>query len=640
MRREKWIGILSAVLLAFCLSLAGIGCVATAMGLNVHIPWAAAWCMVCVLVWCASYQKPVLAMAGFALTAALLCWQGTLVEAVQASIHQISRVYHSAWGWRIYTAPMPSPENVDMTGAMGVFSVLTGGLTVRCVLYRRSTALAVGAGMLPLALCLLGKSVQPGALWLFLLLAAVGMLVLTQWVRRKSRKQANRLTAMALIPVLLVTGALFWLFPQEKFQQRDLKQQITQFFEGAFGERGKPVSADGGAVDLSRVGKRREHTDPVFTVTAPKDGLLYLRACAYDTYYRNTWTNLAVECDLPWPSGSLLTYEGQVEVETNRALNMLLVPYYAGDGVPADMTRGVANYTKKTVYAYPQYSLPKQWTALESGDMPDDTMTQLPTVTYAWAQHVLKNLLEDGQSVYARAQTIRDFVSKSAKYSLSPDKMDADAQDFAKWFVEESGKGYCVHFATAATVLLRAAGIPARYVTGYAVRVKQAEATRVYGDNAHAWTEYYLPGVGWVILEATPAAQLSAQTQAKGAGKWLQGLKTVGMYALVILAVLLTVGVPAQWAVRVWLRRRKRIRGSVNARALAIWSQLAQAYRLLDKTPEQALYTLAERAKFSASGVTGQELEQLQNALQDALRQLKCHNLRHRMKYTIILAIY
>ena len=51
--------------------------------------------------------------------------------------------------------------------------------------------------------------------------------------------------------------------------------------------------------------------------------------------------------------------------------------------------------------------------------------------------------------------------------------MDLDSEDFAIWFLTEADTGYCIHFATAAVVLLRAAGIPARYVDGYVVNTQK-----------------------------------------------------------------------------------------------------------------------------------------------------------------------
>lgn len=74
-----------------------------------------------------------------------------------------------------------------------------------------------------------------------------------------------------------------------------------------------------------------------------------------------------------------------------------------------------------------------------------------------------------------------------------------------------------MHFANAAAVMLRALGVPARYVTGYCADVVDGKAI-VTSDNAHAWVEYFDERIGWIPLDATssdfevPQATESVQT--------------------------------------------------------------------------------------------------------------------------------
>lgn len=105
-------------------------------------------------------------------------------------------------------------------------------------------------------------------------------------------------------------------------------------------------------------------------------------------------------------------------------------------------------------------------------------------------------------------------------------------EDVVEYFLFQGEKGFCEHFASAGVLLLREMGVPARYVSGYTVRVSdftsgevQAEHaddvgasvgkgnfisgedayTAVVMDNrAHAWAEVYMDGVGWVPVEMTP----------------------------------------------------------------------------------------------------------------------------------------
>lgn len=72
------------------------------------------------------------------------------------------------------------------------------------------------------------------------------------------------------------------------------------------------------------------------------------------------------------------------------------------------------------------------------------------------------------------------------------------------------GSGYSVHYATAATLMLRYFGVPARYVEGYflsaeeAARMSAGDTVILRETHAHAWAEYYLDGVGWIPFETTP----------------------------------------------------------------------------------------------------------------------------------------
>lgn len=88
-----------------------------------------------------------------------------------------------------------------------------------------------------------------------------------------------------------------------------------------------------------------------------------------------------------------------------------------------------------------------------------------------------------------------------------------EGEDFLRYFLEESKTGYSTHFATAAVVMFRMCGVPARYVAGYAAPAElftaQPDGTYtavLQADNSHAWAEVYEPGVGWKPVETTPGA--------------------------------------------------------------------------------------------------------------------------------------
>ena len=102
------------------------------------------------------------------------------------------------------------------------------------------------------------------------------------------------------------------------------------------------------------------------------------------------------------------------------------------------------------------------------------------------------------------AAQLRELLSNVCEYDLSPPKLP-EGRDFTEFFLTESKEGFCVHFATAGVVLLRAMGVPARYAEGYVTTVPEENAlVRVENRNAHAWVEVYYSGTGWIPVEMTP----------------------------------------------------------------------------------------------------------------------------------------
>lgn len=105
---------------------------------------------------------------------------------------------------------------------------------------------------------------------------------------------------------------------------------------------------------------------------------------------------------------------------------------------------------------------------------------------------------------------ISNYFSTNYSYTLSPGETP-EGKGFVDYFLNESKKGYCVHFATAAAAILRSQGIPCRYATGYVCpATNNSTLTESNGwveipdSNAHAWVEIYRPGVGWLPVEFTP----------------------------------------------------------------------------------------------------------------------------------------
>ncbi|MDE6294044.1 MAG: transglutaminase-like domain-containing protein, partial [Clostridiales bacterium] len=94
---------------------------------------------------------------------------------------------------------------------------------------------------------------------------------------------------------------------------------------------------------------------------------------------------------------------------------------------------------------------------------------------------------------------VAKFIQNSAEYNLEYDLGLDSASDKVVAFLRDYKQGVCRHYAAAATMLFRALGIPARYVSGVSANGDgTGNPIEVTSDRAHAWTEVYIVGAGWV----------------------------------------------------------------------------------------------------------------------------------------------
>lgn len=127
-----------------------------------------------------------------------------------------------------------------------------------------------------------------------------------------------------------------------------------------------------------------------------------------------------------------------------------------------------------------------------------------------------------------------DILREEYDYTLRPGRVPV-TEDYVNYFLGNNKKGYCVHFASSATLLLRYLGIPARYVEGYVIDAEnfqyskeleeenpsdwlegvdvsseEVEEVSLTDANGHAWVEIYEYGLGWVPLEVTNAVSIDS----------------------------------------------------------------------------------------------------------------------------------
>ena len=129
--------------------------------------------------------------------------------------------------------------------------------------------------------------------------------------------------------------------------------------------------------------------------------------------------------------------------------------------------------------------------------------TDLPSHLEQPVYELAREAASAGVGPYDQALALQSFLSRSFRYTLDVEDQPANV-DFVTRFLLDTKEGYCTYFASAMTVLCRMVGLPARYVEGYVADPDTHGEAIVTGLSAHAWTEVYFKGFGWLTFDATP----------------------------------------------------------------------------------------------------------------------------------------
>lgn len=161
--------------------------------------------------------------------------------------------------------------------------------------------------------------------------------------------------------------------------------------------------------------------------------------------------------------------------------------------------------------AYNNYVM-ENYTAKQGGDgiVAEDAKWLLRTGQLTSNMMYTGYIRENDANRIAAAQLVQQFLtSKAFKYSKNPPS--TGGKDVVENFLSNSRQGFCVHFASAGTMILRQMGVPCRYVSGYCAKEdsfksgeNDEDICEVKDSQSHAWVEIYLDDFGWIPVEMTP----------------------------------------------------------------------------------------------------------------------------------------
>lgn len=669
MKREYGSIVLQAAALSFLLALGSVGCLATAFSLPVAketflAVGLGAWAVLCSLAFLNRRTTLTLLCLG-ALGLGYFWQQGQIPGQLLYAAKIIADTYHSAYGWGTLNVFGLKAGAVDEALlALGFGLVM---LVSFCVCRKKGSSLPALAALLPVSLCAVVTDTVPGTKWVFCLLMGLTLLILPGAVRRENPWQGLRLTAAAALPVSLMLMFLLTALPRggyelpRRFQEMAVQwlqnppQQVHTTLEKLLPQDRVQTNE----IALDALAPHRAGARAVLTVTGEEDGLLYLRGQDYDTYDGKSWISTQTRQEV-LPASAAQT--SAVTVRTADSLDWFYLPCYAAEEITlvGGRAENPLHLREYTVQCTAVPGLRKG-----SGQLPGAEYLALPESSrQALAELVSRIPGAEGSDVQ-KAAAIGAYLRGCAEYDLNTPQMSREQEDFVLWFLGESHRGYCVHFASAAVALLRSAGVNARYVTGYLAHTAAGKPSAVTERDAHAWAEYYDTGQNcWTVLEATPSGQeetpVSApaeentpveiprpsapQTESPSAPVAESRLPDLGWVRNLLLGALAAAAAwcagELQRSVRIWLRRRRYRREPVNSQALLCWQEAERLCRLMGQTPSEELLALAQKAKFSPRNLSAEELQRLEAHNRQCLRQLRQETGWKRLYYRYILALF
>ncbi len=387
---------------------------------------------------------------------------------------------------------------------------------------RRDLVVVIFIGYFGVITTFLFSETLPVALWMVAATVTLtAALIATHQLPTQGRQRAGRpqlATAGALLlqalPLMLI---LFLLFPRHTGPLWGLPEVRTAAVTG-LSDTMQPGSINQ-LVFSDAVAFRADFAD-----APPPAGQLYWRGPVLTHTDGRSWRATPLPPGQPpraTPAtaiGSYYDYTVILEAHGERWVLALDVPLEAPSG--ATLIEGYQLISRETIDSRSRFQLRSapQWRSEPLTPEAWLDALQLPDGYHPRARALANQLTAGSDNDQERvARVLAHFRDQPFYYTERPPLLLDDPVD---QFLFEAQRGFCEHYAAAFTVLMRAAGVPARVVTGYhggQVNPLGNHLT-VRQSDAHAWSEVWLEGRGWTRVDPTSVippsrVELSQQTQ-------------------------------------------------------------------------------------------------------------------------------
>ncbi len=486
-------------------------------------------------------------------------WQ-TLVTLPPSQLswyERLGNALESVWG--VITMAQTDASSIHFVIFLVLFTWFLGYASTRFVLRRQNAWGVVIPGVIVLLINLSNLPENYYGYLVFFLVAAALLVGQTRLMKnnslvttvgKNSAYSITRFFASSVLSIGILAAAVTWFTPDIQpgriasvnANETPILENIKDYLDNLLARipRKQPLVSSEDQSEYLFTGNYERSGDEVHFIIS-SDSPQYWRTWVYDVYTSSGWQNSDIVESPPEQESAdkgdshlngreEISYDVEVRLKTDILLTagQLLssdVPVSRHALAPFDSTAPDEQFTsERTITAVLPYNLDSgqrygvtssviSATPLELANAGEDYPAyiehyylQLPDTLPDRVREFSENVTANATTPYEKVMAISDNLSQFI-YSLKtpPPPKGTDAVEFF-CFSEQSGA--CADFASAMVVLLRSAGVPARFCTGYQYGELDPDSGKyvVRISDRHAWAEVYFPGYGWVEFEATPGS--------------------------------------------------------------------------------------------------------------------------------------
>ncbi|PPD58518.1 DUF4129 domain-containing transglutaminase family protein [Dehalogenimonas etheniformans] len=474
----------------------------------------------------------------------IMVFTGLLVSIWQSMSAMPEVASSSAWSRWLAALAEPARDPAAFVMVLVIVTWLIGSFGAWYAVRRRNGWIAFGLGCILAILNLVNLPRDFSYVLPLFTVLGLALIVQTNWAKFDRKKSSGNRT-LQIIPGTLICVAVTlgaFALPQSPAETLDLnidggaiysaiKNNGFNVFEAVPSKVKTILSSTQETVSF---GESPDLGDTVrFIITPAMPG--YFATRYYDTYSAGGWSNSPLnETSIPANQSlgeavpplkaATVHYKVESEVKTDIILvngrpETLDISTLA-KSLPAMSGIDISSLAAtKILSAYSSYAVVSQIQVaivadlLKANSSYPEWITQrylqlpanLPRSVKTLAQQLTRGIPSSttGTSTYNKVVAIENYLL-NFKYEIDGTLINGNTDGVAAFLAERQGN--CVNFASALVVMLRAAGVPARFTQGYLGSEVDADGKNlsIYGRDAHAWAEVYFPDYGWVLAEATP----------------------------------------------------------------------------------------------------------------------------------------